>query len=125
MNETPTLRLPHPPLILTVNGGSSSIKFALFEGGDPPRRILEGRIERIGGPDATLRVQGLDQSDNFSRSVTAPDHTVAVGVLMEWVEEYRGRDGLTAVGHRVVHGGSKNTSSRGELPLRWSKSCAV
>ena len=34
--------------ILTVNGGSSSIKFALFEAGDSLRRILEGRIERIG-----------------------------------------------------------------------------
>ena len=38
---------PANPRILTINGGSSSIKFALFEAGDALRRILEGRI-RLG-----------------------------------------------------------------------------
>ena len=95
------------PRILTINGGSSSIKFALFEAGDPLQRILEGRIERIGLPKATLRVKGLDQADNFSRLMTAPDHTMAVVALMDWMEERSGRDALTAVGHRVVHGGPK------------------
>jgi acetate kinase len=75
---------PTNPRILTINGGSSSIKFALFEAGDSLRRILQGGIERIGLPDATLRVRGLNQADNFSRSVTAPDHTLAVGILMDW-----------------------------------------
>jgi acetate kinase len=93
--------------ILTINGGSSSIKFALFEAGDSLRRILEGRIERIGLPEATFRVRGLNQADNFSRLVTAPDHTVAVGALMDWIEERTGHDALTAVGHRVMHGGPK------------------
>ena len=78
---------PANPRILTINGGSSSIKFALFEAGDSLRRILEGGIERIGLPEATLRVKGLNQADNFSRSVAAPDHTVAVGALMDWIEE--------------------------------------
>jgi acetate kinase len=98
---------PANPRILTINGGSSSIKFALFEAGDSLRRILEGGIERIGLPEATFRVKGVKQADNFSRSVTAPDHTVAVGVLMDWIEEHSGRETLTAVGHRVVHGGPK------------------
>jgi propionate kinase len=98
---------PANPRILTINGGSSSIKFALFEAGDSLRRILEGEIERIGHPEATLRVKGLNQVDSFSRLVMAPDHTVAVGALMEWIEEHSGRDALTAVGHRVVHGGPK------------------
>ena len=93
--------------ILTINGGSSSIKFALFEAGDSLRRILEGGIERIGLPEPILRVKGLNQADNFSRLVAAPDHTVAVGALMDWIEERIGRVGLTAVGHRVVHGGPK------------------
>ena len=98
---------PPNPRILTINGGSSSIKFALFEADDPLRRILEGGIERIGLPEATLRVKGLDQADNFSRLVTAPDHAAAVVALMDWIEERSGRDALTAVGHRVVHGGPK------------------
>ncbi|MGO8746951.1 MAG: acetate/propionate family kinase [Thermoguttaceae bacterium] len=93
--------------ILTINGGSSSIKFALFEAGGSLRRILEGGIERIGLPEAALRVKGLDKADNFSRPMTAPDHTVAVGALMDWIEQRVGCDALTAVGHRVVHGGPK------------------
>src|SRR5450759_1295850 len=66
--------------ILTINGGSSSIKFALFEAGGSLRRILEGRIERAGLREDTLRVRGLTQADNFLRLVTAPDHTVAVAL---------------------------------------------
>ena len=92
--------------ILTINGGSSSIKFAMFGAGDALRRILEGGIERIGLPDATLRVKGQNQADNFSRLVSAPDHTAAVGALMDWIER-GGSDALSAVGHRVVHGGPK------------------
>src|SRR5664279_5514613 len=93
--------------ILTINGGSSSIKFALFEADDSLRRILKGGIDRIGLPEAILRVKGLDRADNFSRLVTAPDHTVAIGALMDWIEESGKADALTAVGHRVVHGGPK------------------
>jgi acetate kinase len=96
---------PSNPRILTINGGSSSIKFALFEVEDSLRRILEGTIERIGLSDATLRVKGVDQADNFSRSITAADHTAAVGILMDWIEQRRQHDALTAVGHRMVHGG--------------------
>jgi acetate kinase len=98
---------PVSPRILTINGGSSSIKFAVFEAGDPLRRILEGGIERIGLPEAMFVVKGLNQTDNFSRLVTAPDHTVAVGILMDWIEGRIRRGELTAVGHRVVHGGPK------------------
>ena len=98
---------PADPRILTINGGSSSIKFALFEAGGSLRRILEGGIERIGLPESTLKVKGLNLADNFSRPVTAPDHTVAVGALMDWIEERIGAGMLTTVGHRVVHGGPK------------------
>ena len=107
MDNQPTQRLQGTPRILTINGGSSSIKFALFEAGDSLRRILEGGIGRIGLPEATLRVKGLNRADNFSRLVTAPDHTAAVNLLMDWLEESMGRGSLGAVGHRVVHGGPK------------------
>ena len=98
---------PTNPNILTINGGSSSIKFALFEAGDSLRRILAGEIERIGLPEATFVVKGLNKADNFTRSVTAANHTEAVGLLMHWIEERIRRGELTAVGHRVVHGGPK------------------
>jgi acetate kinase len=93
--------------ILTINGGSSSIKFAMFEAGNPLTRIMEGGIERIGLPDATFHVKGFGHVKSFSRIIAAPDHTAAVGALMDWIEQRSGRDGLTAVGHRVVHGGPK------------------
>ncbi|MGA7711509.1 MAG: acetate/propionate family kinase [Rhizomicrobium sp.] len=95
------------PHILTINGGSSSIKYALFEVADTLRRILEGAVERIGLPEPTFRAKGLEDTDNFSRSVKAPDHTAAVNVLMDWIVGRSGHDKLTAVGHRVVHGGPK------------------
>ena len=95
------------PHILTINGGSSTIKFALFEVADTLRRILEGAVERIGLPEPTFRAKGLEDTDNFSRSVKAPDHTAAVNVLMDWIVGRSGHDKLTAVGHRVVHGGPK------------------
>ena len=98
---------PGNPRILTINGGSSSIKFALFETGESLRRILRGGIDRIGQPGATLRVKGLNPGDNFSRPVTAPDLNAAVGALIDGIEERSGHDAFTAVGHRVVHGGPK------------------
>jgi acetate kinase len=105
MTDEPIHRRVDPPRILTINGGSSSIKFALFEAGDALERVLEGGIERIGLPEAVFRVKGVNQADSFSRPVAAPDHTAAVGALMDWLEERSGREALTAVGHRVVHGG--------------------
>ncbi len=98
---------PANPRILTINGGSSSIKFALFEAGDPLQRILSGGIERIGLLDAAFHVSGFGQLESFSRLIAAPDHTAAVDALMDWIEQRIGRDALTAVGHRVVHGGHK------------------
>jgi acetate kinase len=98
---------PANPRILTINGGSSSIKFALFEAGDPLRRILEGAIERIGLPEATFVVKGLHQADTFSHQVAAPDHMAAINLLTDWIEERIGVGMLIAVGHRVVHGGPK------------------
>jgi len=100
--------------ILTINGGSSSIKFALFNSGTSPKRILAGGIDRIGLPDATLHAKGLDEADTFSRSVPAPNHKAAVAILMDWIEKRR--DSLAAVGHRVVHGGPKYSAPQRITP---------
>lgn len=89
--------------ILTINGGSSSIKFALFEAGDSLRRELKGRIERIGLPDAVFALN--DAGQDISHSVTASDHREAAGLLMDKLAQQVGK--LDAVGHRVVHGGAE------------------
>jgi acetate kinase len=93
------------PCILTVNGGSSSIKFALFEATDSLRRILEGGLDRIGLPNAVFHVKATNLDENVSRPVSAPDHTAAVGVLMDWIEKRSDRATLIAAGHRVLQGG--------------------
>ena len=98
------MKVAHPR-ILTINGGSSSIKFALFEADDTLRRLVTGGIVRIGLPEATLQVKDVNPQDNVSRLVEAPNHAAAVGVLMDWLTEHGGA--LAAVGHRVVHGGPK------------------
>jgi len=96
---------PVNPHILTINGGSSSIKFALFEVGNLLRRIWVGGIDRIGQSESTFEISGVNPADNFSRKLSVSDHTAAVGVLMDWIDTSSGRGSLAAVGHRLVHGG--------------------
>ncbi len=91
--------------LLTINGGSSSIKFSVYTCAAAPQRLLEGAIERIGLPDATLKVKSVDQADTFTRSANVPDYAAAVGALMDWIAENSGNGAPIAVGHRVVHGG--------------------
>ena len=93
---------PANPRILTINGGSSSIKFALFEAGDSLRRILEGRIERIGLPEATLLLKGSAQADNFSRPVSASDQTCGVRRI-HGLDRGTQRTGCIST-HRVLSG---------------------
>jgi acetate kinase len=103
---------PATSCLLTINGGSSSIKFALFESAQALRQMLKGTVDRVGQPRATFRVEGLSAADSFSRPLHAPDHVAAVGALMDWIVERLGRDALVAVGHRVVHGGPKYTEAQ-------------
>lgn len=93
------------PRILTINGGSSSIKFAVFEGGDGLKRILKGGIERIGQPDAQLRVVAGNEADSLCRAIDAPDQASAIAVLLAWLQDSGGRQPFAAIGHRIVHGG--------------------
>ena len=100
------------PRVLTINGGSSSIKFSLFEASGSLRRIYEGAIERIGQTEATLRVKGLRTEDNFSHGVKISDHSVAVSVLMDWLRQQHDSETISAVGHRIVHGGPKYSKAQ-------------
>lgn len=91
--------------ILTVNGGSSSIKFAAFEPGPRPRVLFSGQIERIGKKDATLRAKSADGELIGEMRVVAPSHAEAAGVLVDWLGGHLSGMPISAVGHRVVHGG--------------------
>ena len=95
---------PANPSILTINGGSSSIKFAEYQLGDPLNRSLHGSVDRIGmsGTNLTFQLPGTNQHD--SRNLDASDHKSAANFLMDWLEERHGFESVLAVGHRVVHG---------------------
>jgi acetate kinase len=95
--------------IMTINAGSSSLKFAVFEAGQPPRRVLWGGIDRIGQTGAVFQVKGLNPTDEFSRVLTKSDHQAALEVFMIWVKERGGGASLSAVGHRMVQGGPQHS----------------
>ena len=100
--------MPDPtptPLALTINGGSSSIKFALYAAGDPPRRLLGGQVERIGQPGSMLTAKDAQGTALPPSPIDASDHRKGAYALLDWVVKQVGRSALAAVGHRVVHGG--------------------
>lgn len=96
--------------ILTINGGSSSIKFGLFEANDVLAQIFKGSIERIGSDSATLQVKGLHGEEDFSQKLLASDPIAAINLLIDWIEKQNSLGRLIAIGHRVVHGGPKYSS---------------
>src|SRR5664280_868264 len=95
---------PANPHILTINGGSSSIKFALYEVGDPLKRKLNGKIDRIGLSGTNLTYNATARNHKESLSITASDHRSAANVLIDWLQKQDEFSAVVALGHRVVHG---------------------
>ncbi len=93
--------------ILTINGGSSSLKFALFERTDPSAQLLSGRVDRIGLEDARWVMAQTDGGRKENRPVDAPDQKAAVRLLIDWLERAVGFADIAAVGHRIVDGGRR------------------
>ncbi len=115
--------------ILAVNGGSSSIKFALYSMEGSPVKRLSGKIDRIGLPGAKLTFKS-NRKDSITHGaasgvahggdskaaegeveVKAADIAAAAAFLLDWLKEREGEDTLAAVGHRVVHGMQHRESS--------------
>jgi acetate kinase len=92
------------PGTLTINGGSSSIKFALFQTGEPLVRKLHGKVDRIGLPDTNLTYSDPTTNQPVSRNLAAADHKSAANSLIDWLETQDGFASVKAIGHRVVHG---------------------
>lgn len=91
--------------VISVNAGSSSLKFQLFE--MPNELVLtSGIVERIGFEDAyfTINVKG----EKIKKILAIKDHKIAVDLLLNALVEYKIVESLTditGIGHRVVHGG--------------------
>ena len=92
--------------ILTINGGSSSIKFAVYgvEMSGLLKRGLHGHLDRIGLPDVALTVTDPVTGQPSSFAVKAANHSVAVSFLVGWLEKQLFFASVRAVGHRIVHG---------------------
>jgi len=92
--------------VLALNGGSSSIKFAVYQIGESPLRMLHGKVDRIGMRGTTFAFDDLAQNRQGSRGVGDFDHRSAANFLLDWVDKQTGFASITAVGHRIVNGGA-------------------
>ncbi|CCE00396.1 acetate/propionate family kinase [Bradyrhizobium sp. STM 3809] len=93
--------------ILTLNAGSSSIKFALFERGADPVEAMRGQIEALGSATPHLRanLRGESFADERLDATRATDHEAALVVVIDVLHRALGRTPVDAIGHRIVHGG--------------------
>ncbi len=99
--------------VLVLNCGSSSLKFQVIESdssvpGTPDRRLARGLIDGI-GEKAMCRFESTG-SRPHAEEVFIRDHDEAVRKVLTWLDSNHGAS-LDAVGHRVVHGGDRFTTS--------------
>jgi acetate kinase len=105
--------------ILTLNAGSSSLKFALFDDSAEPAATVRGEIEDLDGGAPHLLARGADGKVLAERrwpAQTDQAFTVALDALLAFTEAHLGADGLAAVGHRVVHGGADHVAPERVTP---------
>jgi acetate kinase len=93
-----------PFSVLTINGGSSSIRFALYEASDPLRRRLDGKVDRIGLSGTSLTFRDSTGESQDTRTIDLAEHSSAVTFLLDWLDTQQVFASVSAVGHRVVHG---------------------
>ena len=97
------------PVILTLNAGSSSLKFAAFAlvKGAEPSQLASGQIEGIGATaQGSVKTAAGEKNDlTFDPSVRRVDHQVAMDAILGWLRQAGYDSSVAAVGHRVVHGG--------------------
>jgi len=97
-----------PGMILTLNAGSSSLKFSVFEPGAEPRECAHGQVEDIGGTAAELT---LTEGTRKTRlGIGRAHHQSALqAILGQLAPLLKGRT-IAGVGHRIVHGGTAHAA---------------
>ena len=93
--------------VLTINGGSSSIKFALYRRGNPPRPALQGKIDRIGLPGTSFAFHDPARNQHETQVIAVSDHSAVPPFLFDWLADRIGFDSISAIGHRIVNGGAR------------------
>ena len=91
--------------ILTVNSGSSSLKFALIQAKPDESLVLSGRMDRIGLGGGALQVRLADGTLSIDRPLESANHDAAFRSLFAWMQDEPAGRSFEAVGHRIVHGG--------------------
>ena len=91
-----------PALVLAINAGSSSIKFAVYHAGQGLTPTLHGQLDRIGLEGTTLSWTTIRGS--AERRLDVRDGEAPTGLLFEWLDAQDVLGSISAVGHRVVHG---------------------
>ncbi len=87
--------------ILTLNAGSSSIKFGVYRAGGEPDLICTGQVENL-GPVARLILKGDTRQET---NIGPADHAAGVRAILMAIEPYLEGQNVSGVGHRIVHGG--------------------
>jgi acetate kinase len=90
--------------VLAINGGSSSIKFAVFDAGAALQRRLVGSVDRAGSPDARLSFRVTEPGAAEHGQIDIPAHRSASTFLIDWIESRPEFAAVRVVGHRLVHG---------------------
>jgi acetate kinase len=93
------------PVILTINGGSSSIKFAVFTNRSCPLRLFSGQVERIGLQGTQLTAARTDTGKSESIPVAAATFGEGVQGILAYLRKELGTSTIGGIGHRIVHGG--------------------
>lgn len=102
--------LPLSRKILTINSGSSSVKFSLYRTGESgEEKILSGKLERIGLERGTFTAVAPDGGVLADEEAVLPSHDAALKKLFGWLSGMAEGAGISAAGHRVVHGGAVYT----------------
>jgi acetate kinase len=93
-------------LILTINGGSSSIKFALFSLTPQLRRLFGGQIENVGTPGAMLKATRDNTSEVVLHPIAAATFHDGIQGVLDYLRQRIGTSAIVAIGHRIVKGGA-------------------
>jgi len=93
--------------ILTVNTGSSSLKAALYPLDGADTLEIGASAERIGSDGSRMRITDSLGVALYEHHGALPTHEAALNALLTWLHRNRPSQDLAAVGHRVVHGGSR------------------
>jgi acetate kinase len=90
--------------VLTINGGSSSIKFALYQVDETLTQIFYGEIEGIGSEKIKFSFTNTDTKEKNTVPVKAINNNDATNFLIDWLQKQDGFASVKAIGHRIVHG---------------------